>query len=72
LIRKLSIGLDLKNNAMHYIVGQSVLENEYKIHLIKDTEKGVEIYVINEKSEIMLWKDFNNHVAMTKEYITNY
>lgn len=57
---------------MHYIIGQSVLDNEYKIHLIKEVQDGVEIYVINDKSEVMLWKDFNNQVAMTKEYITNY
>lgn len=57
---------------MHYIVGQAVLDNEYKIHLIKETKNGVEIYVINDKNEIMLWKDFNNQVAITKEYITNY
>ena len=35
-IRKISIGPDYKSGAMHYIVGQEVLNGSYKIHLIKN------------------------------------
>ena len=34
-IRKISIGQDYKNDAMHYIVGQPVLDKTYIIHLIQ-------------------------------------
>ena len=35
IIRKISIGPDYKSGAMHYITGQSVLNNTHTIHLIK-------------------------------------
>ena len=34
-IRKISIGPDYKSGAMHYLVGQDVLNGTHKIHLIK-------------------------------------
>ena len=34
-IRKISVGPDYKSGAMHYLVGQNVLNGAYKIHLIK-------------------------------------
>ena len=40
-IRKIAIGPDYKGGAMHYIVGQNVLNNQYTIHLIRqDKEDG--------------------------------
>ena len=49
-IRKLSIGPDYKSGAMHYLVGQFVLNNNYKIHLIKWCTKTSNylIYIIQE------------------------
>jgi len=57
-IRKLSIGADYKN-AMHYIVGQSVLGGEFEINLIKFYEESdsYKIWISNEK-ETILWKEF--------------
>ena len=49
-IRKISIGPDYKSGAMHYIVGQPVLNGTYAIHLIKfDIEReSILIYIIND------------------------
>jgi hypothetical protein len=34
-IRKISVGPDYKSGAMHYLVGQVILNGSYVIHLIK-------------------------------------
>lgn len=69
-IRKISIGSDYKNNAMHYIVGQKVLGDSNIIHLIKrdiDT-MAIKIYIINTKGEIVLWKEFNQTIPISIEF----
>lgn len=73
-IRKISIGFDLKNNALHYIVGQKVLDGSYEIHLIKRSVdmQSVMIYIINEKKEIILWKEFNKNMPMSTEFNINF
>jgi len=73
-IRKISIGLDYKNGAMHYIVGQSVLGDSHQIHLIKyDTAKqSFLIYIINEKEEVVLWKEFTATIPISIEYNINF
>jgi hypothetical protein len=73
-IRKISIGPDYKGGAMHYIVGQKVINDTHEIHLIKydDSKQSVKIYIINEKSEITLWKEFNSTIPMSIEYNINY
>jgi hypothetical protein len=72
-IRKISIGADYKSNAMHYIVGQKVLGDSHEIHHIKrDINKYVFIYIINEKKEIVLWKDFNPAIPISIEYNINF
>jgi len=72
-IRKISIGPDYKGGAMHYIVGQKVLGDSNEIHLIKlDSEKqSIKIYIINEKAEIVLWKEFNATIPISIEYNIN-
>lgn len=69
-IRKVSIGPDYKGGAMHYIVGQKVLNETHEIHLIKfDNSSGsVKIYIINEKNEVMLWKEFTHTVPVSIEF----
>ena len=73
-IRKIAIGPDYKSGAMHYIVGQKVLGDTNEIHLIKfNAEKGsILIYIINQKQEIVLWKEFNSNVPISIEYNINY
>lgn len=68
-IRKLSIGGDLKNNALHYIVGQKVLGDKYRIHNIIKTKKNVlQIWVLDLfTNEMLLWKEFSKEVPSTIE-----
>jgi len=72
-IRKISIGPDYKSGAMHYIVGQPVLNGSYTIHLIKfDIEKeSILIYIIND-GEIVLWKEFTSTMPVSIEYNINF
>ena len=73
-IRKISIGPDYKGGAMHYIVGQKVVGDTNEIHCIKydDKRQSVKIYVINDKNEVTLWKEFNSTIPMSIEYNINY
>jgi len=73
-IRKIAIGPDYKGGAMHYIVGQKVLGDSNEIHLIKyNAEKNsILIYIVNQKEEVVLWKEFNATVPISIEYNINY
>jgi hypothetical protein len=59
LIRKISIGKDYKNDAMHYAVGQEV----YGGHVICDIRK---------ENDVLPWKDFNKNMAVSVEYNLEY
>ena len=72
-IRKISIGPDYKSGAMHYIVGQDVLGNSYKIHLIKlDVASGAIKIWIEKNDEILLWKEFTYNMPISIEYNINF
>jgi hypothetical protein len=73
-IRKISIGPDYKGGAMHYIVGQKILGDSNIIHLIKYEEQtsSILIYIINEKNEIVLWKQFNSAMPISIEFNINF
>jgi hypothetical protein len=73
-VRKVSIGPDYKGGAMHYIVGQKVLNETNEIHLIKiDSDRqSIKIYIINENQEVMLWKEFTSTMPIAIEYNINY
>lgn len=73
-IRKISIGPDYKGGAMHYIVGQKILNDTNEIHLIKlDIEKqSIKIYIINENAEVVLWKEFTSTIPISIEYNINF
>jgi hypothetical protein len=71
LIRKVSIGADYKASAMHYIVGQSVLNGSYQIHEIKEDGGRVKIWISSGEEgqkEIVLWKCFNENMPVSFEY----
>ncbi len=72
-IRKISVGPDYKGGAMHYIVGQKVLNDTQEIHLIKydDDKQSIKIYIQNDKGEVVLWKEFNNTIPVAIEYNVN-
>ena len=70
LVRKISIGRDYKNDAMHYAVGQEV----YGCHTICDiveNDDKFSIY-IKKKNEVLPWKDFNKNMAIAVEYNLEY
>ena len=72
-IRKISVGPDYKSGAMHYIVGQKILGDSNEIHLIKrNNKKDVLIYIINEKEEVVLWKEFTSPMPISIEYNINF
>jgi hypothetical protein len=71
MIRKISVGIDLLN-AMHFIVGQSVLKDSHKIVEIRRSDDGYHIRIKNENEEIVLWKTINNFVPVTIEYDLNF
>jgi len=58
LLRKISIGKDYKNDAMHYAVGQEV----YGGHTI----------YIQKGNDVIPWKDFNKNMAIAIEYNIDY
>jgi hypothetical protein len=70
VIRKISIGPDYKTGAMHYIVGQKVLNDTHEIHHIEqlNPERSVRIFIVNQKSEVLLWKEFGGAVPVSIEY----
>lgn len=70
LIRKISIGKDYKNEAMHYSVGQEV----YGGHIISDIIEKEEKFVIfiEKNNEVLPWKDFNKNMAIAVEYNLEY
>jgi hypothetical protein len=72
-IRKISLGADYKSSAMHYIVGQEVLNKEYIIHLIQyDSGKDSYKIWIERQDEIILWKEFNKNMPASIEYNINF
>lgn len=72
-IRKISIGPDYKNGAMHYIVGQEVLGGNYSIHLIQqDANSGnIKIWIEGEDG-IVMWKSFTTTMPISIEYNINF
>ena len=72
-IRKISVGPDYKSGAMHYLVGQEILNGKYFIHLIQHVESSGSIKIwIQRKDEILLWKEFNSHIPVYIEYNINF
>ena len=72
VIRKISIGSDYKNDAMHYSLDQEV----YGGHIISnilfdDTDSSYNIFITKSK-EILPWKKFNSNMAISVEYDLKY
>ena len=70
LIRKISIGKDYKNEAMHYSVGQEVYGG-HTINSILEEDDKYSIYIMKD-NEILPWKDFNKNMAIAVEYNLEY
>jgi len=72
VIRKISIGADYKNEAMHYSVGQNVYGGHSICDIIfNDKDTSYNIY-IKKEDEVMPWKKFNSNMAISVEYDLEY
>lgn len=70
-VRKLSAGKGVKDDALQYSVGQKVYGGNIICDILFDEkDKSWNIYVQNDEEEIVHWKKFNAHVAVTVEYDT--
>ena len=70
LIRKITIGKDYKNDAMHYSVGQDVYGGHTIDSIVVENDK-FSIYIKKGK-EVLPWKDFNKNMAISVEYNLEY
>jgi hypothetical protein len=72
IVRKISIGSDYKNDAMHYAVGQSVYGGHtITAILFSEDDRSYSIY-IKKNDEVMPWKKFNSNMAISVEYELEY
>ena len=71
-IRKISIGSDYKNDAMHYSVGQQGYGGHEIAYIIFDNQDASYNIYIKKNSEVMPWKKFNSNMAISVEYDLEY
>jgi MoaA/NifB/PqqE/SkfB family radical SAM enzyme len=71
IIRKISIGRDYKNDAMHYAVGQEVYGG-HVINCIISDDEGQYIIYIEKSGNVLPWKKFNAAMAISIEYDLEY
>ena len=71
-IRKISIGSDYKNEAMHYSVGQEVYGGHTICDIISDNVDGEYSIYIKKNDEVLPWKKFNSNMAIAVEFDLNY
>lgn len=71
-IRKISIGSDYKNDAMHYSVGQEVYGGHTIIDIIfVDEDQSYNIF-IQKNDEVLPWKKFNKNMSVSVEFDLKY
>ena len=71
-IRKISIGADYKNDAMHYAVGQQVYGGHEISHILHEEKDNSYNILIKKNKEIVPWKKFNSNMAISVEYDLEY
>ncbi len=71
-IRKISIGSDYKNEAMHYSVGQEVYGGHTICDIIGEEGRGEYMIYIKKNNEVLPWKKFNSNMAIAVEFDLNY
>jgi len=72
VIRKISIGADYKNEAMHYAVKQLVYGGHEISHILFEAEDNSYNIYISKEDEVMPWKKFNSNMAISIEYDLEY
>ncbi len=71
-IRKISIGSDYKNDAMHYAVGQEVYGGHTICDILNSESKGENLIYIKKNNEVLPWKKFNSNMAIAVEFDLKY
>ena len=72
IIRKISIGSDYKNDAMHYSVGQEVYGGHRICNILSDKNQGEYSIYIEKNNEVIPWKKFNSNMAIAVEFDLKY
>ena len=72
IVRKISIGSDYKNDAMHYAVGQNVYGGHTITAILHDQKSNSYSIYIKKEDEVMPWKKFNSNMAISVEYNLEY
>jgi hypothetical protein len=72
IIRKISIGSDYKNDAMHYAVGQQVYGGHEICNILFDEQENSYSVFIKKDDDVLPWKKFNHNMAISVEYDLNY
>ncbi|MAO66763.1 hypothetical protein [Idiomarina sp.] len=72
VIRKISIGSDYKNDAMHYSLGQEVYGGHTICDIINDEKEGEYSIYIEKNNEVLPWKRFNRNMAIAVEFDLKY
>ena len=72
VIRKISIGSDYKDNAMHYSLNQNVYGGHEISHILFDEDDHSYNIYIKKEDEVMPWKKFNSNMAISVEYDLEY
>ena len=72
VIRKISIGADYKNEAMHYSVGQQVHGGHEISHILFDEKDNSYNIYIKKNNEVLPWKKFNSNMAISIEFDLEY
>jgi hypothetical protein len=70
LIRKISVGRDYKDSAMHYAVNQEVYGGHRICDIIEEEDKYT-IYITKE-NEVLPWKSFNKNMGISVEFNLDY
>ena len=71
-IRKISIGSDYKNDAMHYAVGQQVYGGHEIAYVLFVSNFVYFFFYIRKGKEVLPWKKFNSNMAISVEYDLEY
>ena len=72
VIRKISIGSDYKNEAMHYSVGQEVYGGHRICTIVDSDKQGEYLIYIKKGDEVLPWKKFNSNMAIAVEFDLKY
>ena len=72
VIRKISIGADYKNEAMHYSVSQQVYGGHTICNILQNDKDDSYNIFIKKNDEVLPWKKFNSNMAISVEYDLEY